>query len=99
MNDEILRRDSATIRELMQTIDQIERNNEKLSAHLQNTINGEVYLASEQMCDMLKITHRTLQNHRLNRVVPYTHIGGKYFYPESELIALLERNKVTEIDY
>jgi hypothetical protein len=99
MNDEILKRDSPVVKELMQSLNEIERNNEELAGRIVNTISGEVYLASEQMCDLLKITHRTLQNYRLKRVVPYTNIGGKYFYPESELIKIFERNKVVEIDH
>jgi DNA-binding transcriptional MerR regulator len=42
------------------------------------------------VCFALGITKRTLQSYRDKRFVPYSNVGGKYFYRESDVAAYLE---------
>jgi len=56
------------------------------------SIGHEVYLTSEEVMAMLDISPRTLQNYRDERIIPYTTIGGKFLYPQSALLDVLERN-------
>lgn len=42
------------------------------------------------MCLAVKITKRTLQTYREKKIIPYTNVGGKYFYKESDIAAYLE---------
>lgn len=99
MDKDVIRFNSSAIKKMFAEFDSIEKNGRYLLEHFGRTINGRVYLTSEQMCDFFKITHRTLQNYRLKRIVPYSNIGGKYYYPLAEIYSLLEKNKITEIDY
>lgn len=47
---------------------------------------------SEQVCEKLHISKRTLQALRDTKSIPYTSICGRYLYPESGLHELLKRN-------
>ena len=49
---------------------------------------------SADVCRVLNITKRTLQSYRDKGILPYTRIGGKFFYRESDLADYLERRTV-----
>ena len=42
--------------------------------------------------EYLRVSRRTLQEYRNNRVLPFILLGGKVLYPESGLRELLEAN-------
>ena len=52
------------------------------------------WIDSQEVCVMLGITKRTLQSYRDKRFVPFTNVGGKYFYRESDVAAYLEARTV-----
>ncbi len=52
----------------------------------------QTWLDNQELCQFLKITPRTAQNHRDNGVLPYTQIGGKIFYRLSDVYKVLEDN-------
>ena len=52
----------------------------------------EHYLSSEEFCRRFHISRRTLQDYRDNLIIPYTSIGGKILYPESEIKKVLLKN-------
>lgn len=43
---------------------------------------------------LLGISPGTLQNLRINGTIPYTKIGGVLYYDHSEIMEVLEKNKV-----
>ncbi|WP_278602812.1 helix-turn-helix domain-containing protein [Alistipes indistinctus] len=45
---------------------------------------------SQDVCQTLGITKRTLQSYREKGIVPYSNVGGKFFYRESDVAAYLE---------
>ena len=47
--------------------------------------NGEV-------SELLRVSRRTLQEYRNNRVLPFILLGGKVLYPETGLRGVLEAN-------
>lgn len=49
---------------------------------------------SAVVCRVLNITKRTLQSYRDKGILPYTRIGGKFFYREHDLANYLERRTV-----
>jgi hypothetical protein len=55
---------------------------------------GERYLSGGDLRRLLHISPRTLQEYRDRNVIPYTSIGGKIFYPESELEKRLVQNLI-----
>lgn len=46
------------------------------------------------MCLKLGITKRTLQSYRDKRILPYTAVGGKFFYRESDVANYLQSKTV-----
>ncbi len=46
---------------------------------------------------MLRLSKRSLQNYRDERVIPYTTIGGKILYPLSEIVNILKKNQIETI--
>jgi len=60
-------------------------------------MNGEIYLSGEEVCKLLHISKRTLQQYRNDKIVPYIQIGGKIIFKQADLLAVLENNYVTNI--
>ena len=55
-------------------------------------LDGERYLTDREVAELLRVSRRTLQEYRNNRVLPFILLGGKVLYPESGLRELLEAN-------
>ena len=58
-------------------------------------MNGEIYLSGQDVCKMLHISKRTLQQYRDDKILPYIQIGGKIIFKQSDLLTALEQNYVT----
>ena len=65
-----------------------------MRTHYKPQMNGERYYTTEEVCQMLKITKRTLQQYRDDGVIPFVALPGKMLYRESDLRAALEKNYV-----
>ena len=55
-------------------------------------LNGDRYLTDKEVAEALKVSRRTLQNLRNNRVLPFILFGGKALYREYDIQRLLEAN-------
>ena len=55
-------------------------------------LGGEVFLSGEEVCELLKLSTRTLQEYRSNGTLAYYKIGGKILYKQSDIQAMLERH-------
>ena len=66
----------------------------EMRTHYKPQMNGERYYTTEEVCQMLKITKRTLQQYRDDGVIPFVALPGKMLYRESDLRAALEKNYV-----
>ena len=53
-------------------------------------LKGEIYLSGEQICQMLHISKRTLQQYRDDGLIPFIKLERKIIYRESDIIKLLE---------
>lgn len=51
---------------------------------------GERYLTSEELCSILKISRRTLQDYRNNGFLPFIQLPGKILFRESDIKKILE---------
>lgn len=71
--------------ELLDTIRQALKNR---TPHL----NGEKFLSNRDVCRMLHVSSRTLQDWRDNGKIPFIQIKGKILYRESEVLKWLENN-------
>ena len=58
------------------------------------TVTNKKYLKSAEVMEMLKISPGTLQNLRINNTLPFTKIGGIILYEYSEILRILQENKV-----
>ena len=55
-------------------------------------LGGEVYLTGEEVCSLLRLSTRTLQDYRDSGTIAYCKIGGKLLYRQSDIQAMLERH-------
>ena len=73
---------------------------DKLSNTIQETLqnrsphlNGEKYLTNKEVCQLLRVSSRTLQNWRDTGEIQFVRIKGKILYRKSEIVRLLEDRK------
>lgn len=55
-------------------------------------LKGEIYLSGEQVCKMLHISKRTLQQYRDDGLIPFIKLERKILFRESDIIKVLEDN-------
>ncbi|KAA6330487.1 hypothetical protein EZS27_020812 [termite gut metagenome] len=70
--------------ELLNTVQQALKNR---TPHL----NGEKFLSNRDVCQMLHISSRTLQDWRDTEKIPFIQIRGKILYKESKIVKLLKK--------
>ena len=91
-NDEILTMEDEPIATVVQNM---RKGSRWLSTFLEGyrpPLDGERYLTDKEVADLLRVSRRTLQEYRNNRVLPFILLAGKVLYPESGLRELLEAN-------
>jgi hypothetical protein len=57
-----------------------------------NAQDGRQWLRSKDVRKMLRISPATLQNLRVSHSLPFTKVGGIFFYREIDVIKVLEKN-------
>lgn len=67
---------------------------EEILKNYRPVMNGEIYLSGEDICKLLHISKRTLQQYRDDNILPFIQIGGKIIYKESDILTVLEQNYV-----
>lgn len=74
---------------------------DELSATIKQTLqnrtphlNGEKYLTNREVCQLLRISSRTLQNWRGTGKIPFIKLKGKILYQESEILIV---NKINSL--
>lgn len=60
-------------------------------------LNGEKYLTNKDVCQMLHISTRTLQDWRDTGKIPFIRIKGKILYRESEVLRWLSENHISNL--
>ena len=68
---------------------------EEILKNYRPVMNGEIYLSGEDVCGLLHISKRTLQQYRDDNILPYIQIGGKIIYKESDILTILEENYIS----
>ena len=53
-------------------------------------LNGEKFLTNKDVCRMLHVSSRTLQDWRDTGKIPFIRIKGKILYRESDVLKLLD---------
>ena len=94
MNEEnnVITMDTESVTVLLQNM---QKNSKWLSGFWESyspPLDGERYLTDKEVAELLRVSRRTLQEYRNNRILPFILLGGKVLYPESELRKVLEAN-------
>lgn len=90
--EDLITRNSEDYRELRKSLSQALRLIENLIETQRPSIFNEIYLTGEEVRSIFDISKRSLQNYRDDRIIPYTMLGGKFFYPQSAIFRVLEQN-------
>ena len=77
---------------LNELLDTIRKTIKNRTPHL----NGEKFLSNRDVCKMLHVSSRTLQNWRDTGKIPFIQIKGKILYKQSEVLKWLENNTCTQ---
>lgn len=77
----------ASLRDCMAYVDNVTEN-------FRPVMNGEVYLTGEDVCNILRITPRTLQDYRTQRLISFIALPGKTLYRQSDIERMLNENYV-----
>lgn len=56
-------------------------------------LNGEKFLSNRDVCQMLKVSSRTLQDWRDTGKISFIQIKGKILYKQSDVLKWLEQNR------
>ena len=90
---EIITFDHKVYQDLSEKIERIADYVFKKEAQPQHT--PEIWLTSEELADLLKISTRTLQRLRKERAIPYTMVRSKCLYRLSDVEECISRRIVT----
>ncbi len=70
---------------------------EEIKTIISNAQPSKRYLRSSETMDLLQVSPGTLQNLRVNGVLPYTKLGGIIYYDEEDINKVLEANRIHHI--
>lgn len=60
----------------------------------ENELTIKSWLTGDEICKLLRVSKRTLQNYRDKRVIPFSQIGRKIYYKYSDIVNYLELHYV-----
>lgn len=87
---EILDRKSTEINSFFSALDELLDNIGQALKNRTPHLNGEKFLSNRDVCRMLHVSSRTLQDWRDTGKIPFIQIKGKILYKESEVLKWLE---------
>ena len=92
---EVITMQSEAYQELVGKINHIEKYIVDSVESRQESANlDEMWVDSYEVCKFLKISERTLQRLRTNRVIPYSVIGGRTYYTMADIKRILQEKRV-----
>ena len=95
MEMDLLTNEAEEVIEQKEMILQLRSRIEEILKNYRPIMNGEIYLSGEDVCKLLHISKRTLQQYRDDNILPYIQIGGKIIYKESDILTILEQNYIS----
>ncbi len=91
LND-ILNRHSPELKELFEAVDQIKVNIYNYTVTIKPSISGEYFLDNSEVCEMLHLSSRTLQDYRDRGLIGFYKLEGKILYKLSDIQEMLEKH-------
>lgn len=89
---DLLTNEAEEIIAYQEMITQLRNRIEEILKNYRPVMNGEIYLSGEEVCKLLHISKRTLQQYRDDHILPFIQVGGKIIYKESDILMVLEAN-------
>ena len=94
--DNVITRETPIFTELISKIKAIENEIDAMKeVNLSSTIK---WLNGDAVMRKLGISRRTLQTYRDNRIIPYSVVGGKFYYSIRDIEELMKKNYVSVND-
>lgn len=94
MSMELFDTDAEEIANYKRKFEQLRIQTEMILENFRPVMNGEIYLSGDDICKLLHISKRTLQQYRDDQILPYIQIGGKLIYKQSDLETILEKHYI-----
>lgn len=91
-SNDFLNSNSEEIKELLTAIDEVAENLEVGLDSLSSSHSVERYLNNNQVCEMLHLSQRTLQDYRDKGKIAFYKLEGKILYKLSDIEKMLEDN-------
>ena len=91
---EVITKDTEEVQAYFEAPERSMKYVDNVTANFRPAMNGEVYLTGEDVCRILHITTRTLQDYRAQRIIPFIALPGKTLYRQSDILRMLEENYV-----
>ena len=92
---DLLTNEAEEIIEQQEMIMRLRSRIEEILKNYRPVMNGEIYLSGEDMCGLLHISKRTLQQYRDDNILSFIQVGGKIIYKESDILTILEQNYIS----
>lgn len=89
---DLITRDSDTTKVLLSSLDRVLEGVEYMATNYHPLLGGERYLTGDEVCEMLHVSKRTLQDYRDTGLLGYVQLPGKIIYRESDIIEILEKH-------
>ena len=77
---EVITKDMEEVKAYFEALERGTKYVDNVTANFHPVMNGEVYLTGEEVCRILHITTRTLQDYRAQRIIPFISLPGKTLY-------------------
>lgn len=91
---ELLTDDATELASYQKKLEELRSNIQLILQNFRPVMNGEIYLSGQEVCELLHISKRTLQQYRDDKILPYIQIGGKIIFRQSDILAVLEQNYI-----
>lgn len=91
LND-IMGDNSLEIRELFFAIEKANENIDNNIKSKRASLSGELFLDNNEVCKMLRLSSRTLQDYRDKGLIAFYKLEGKILYKMSDIQKMLENN-------
>ncbi|MGD0710254.1 MAG: helix-turn-helix domain-containing protein [Bacteroidales bacterium] len=86
---EVITFDSNAFRQIIDTMNNL---GQKIDNNIRKQPLSEIWLDIQEVCQLLKVSKRTLQAYRDNQILGYSQIGGKIYFRASDIEEHLKKH-------
>lgn len=89
---ELLTKEAGLIQTMFEGIGELKYEMATILTHYRPIMDGEIFLTNEDVCRLLHVSKRSLQQYRDDKLISYIQLPGKIIYRESDIAKMLEEN-------